>query len=134
MLSVFPNLFSYSLLIPFIFRLIIGFLFIWFGYTSLTKNRSAKITILSAVKLNAIPFWLFLSVAIEMISGILLVIGLYTQIVAIVVSVFLILALIIKRKNPAILVADQNTLTLLLVISLSLLLLGAGFWAIDLPL
>lgn len=134
MLSVFPDLFSYSLLVPFIFRLILGFLFIRFGYEIFTTKRNLKVEILSTLKLKASTFWLFLSVAIEMISGILLIIGLYTQIVVLVVSIFLIIAKAIQYRNRQIIIANQNTLTLLLIIALSLLFLGAGFWAIDLPL
>ena len=134
MLSVFPTLFSYSLVVPFIFRLVIGFAFIWFGYRNGFKDRDVKIKLLANFKLSSSPIWLWLIALIEAIGGLLLIAGLYTQVVALVFSIMLLLTIIGKHKRAETLNLSQETLFLLLLVTTSLLFLGPGFYAFDLPL
>ncbi|MEK7574604.1 MAG: DoxX family protein [Patescibacteria group bacterium] len=134
MLSVFPELFSYALVVPLVFRIVIGILFIGFGYKNITENREGKIKILSDFKLASASVWLWCIAIIEIISGVLLVGGVYTQVVALILSVFLIIAIIGKYKNPSAVSLSQETVWLLILVTTSLLFLGPGFYSFDLPL
>ncbi|MDO8591261.1 MAG: DoxX family membrane protein [bacterium] len=133
MLSFFPTLFSYELVVPFVFRVVIGLAFIWFGYENIIKKREVQIALLPNLKSSS-DFWLWVIAVIYITGGLLLVAGLYTQVTALVFSILLLLAAIAKRKNPEAASLPQTTTLLLLLISASLLFLGPGFYAIDLPL
>jgi len=131
MLSIFPTLLSYNMAVPLIFRLIGGFLFIYFGYSSIISfNRQTP----DSPKPNSEKIWLWALAVIEILGGILLIAGFLTQISSLVLSIILILSLTSKYKSSI------NTLTLssgflfmLLIVIASLLLLGPGFYSIDLP-
>ena len=108
-LSLFPNLFTYQLIGIFILRIALGLTFIRQGY------RIAK----------AID-WAMI------VIGIMLLIGLYTQIVA-VVAALMMLSLVVKEIRQR-QFDNLNYHLLVLAISLAFLTLGAGAFAIDLPL
>lgn len=132
MLSVFPELFSYQLFVPLFFRIVTGLIFIWFGYKKLTNHKETE-KLLSAFNL-ASPMWLWIIALIEIIGGLLITTGAYTQVVAIIFSIFLIVAIIAKNKSDDVIYPSKETLLLLLIITASLLLLGPGLYAFDLPL
>jgi uncharacterized membrane protein YphA (DoxX/SURF4 family) len=114
-LSSFPQLLFLSLLAPTILRLSVGFFILHLG-----KNRSQS-------KHNrASPIYF--------ISGVLLIIGLYTQIASIVGILVLIFDFYVNRKSTLI-SEDKKTLYVIVgVILLSLLFTGPGLFAFDLPL
>ena len=134
MLSVFPSLFSYSLLVPLVFRLVIGLTFITFGYGNVTKKRESKLNLLSGLKLRPAGFWLWCLSLMEMIGGLMLVVGIATQVIALIFSIFIILKIIGQSRGLEITSLSQSTLFLLALISASLLFLGPGFYSVDLPL
>jgi len=71
---------------------------------------------------------------IGIMSGILLIIGLWVQLAAIVASLTLIINVFLKIKNKKEFTGGYDLEIVLIVISLSLLLLGPGAFSIDLPL
>lgn len=114
-LSVFPELYNYSSVAPFILRIALGIMFI--------KNGYAKNNIFGSVFKLA-----------NVIIGIFLFIGLYTQpvaIIAVAISLIKMFGTIRSGDKP-----DQNFGYYLLsfAISVSLALLGPGIFALDLPL
>ena len=134
MLSIFPALLAYNLAVPLIFRIAVGLIFICFGYSNLKKNREEKISALAWFKLHSGKNWLILIALIEILGGTLLFIGLYTQVAALVLSIVTLVGILAKQKNPDVLKLSAGFLYLLLLVTLSLLLLGPGFYAFDLPL
>ena len=134
MLSFFPTLLSYNLLVPLVFRIVSGLLFISFGYESIYKNREAKIAVLENFRLKPGKVWLGILALIEIVGGAMLVIGLYAQLASLILSVLIVLGMIAKNKNSANLHLSFLFLFLFLLITLSLMFLGAGSYAIDLPL
>jgi len=114
MLSLFPQLFTYSELAPLILRIVAGFIAISFAYPKLKKPGE---------------FGNFLIGLVEFLAGTLLIAGFLTQLAAALV----ILAMIFEifRPNP-----DKNYkfMVLLIVVLVALIFLGAGFFAIDFPL
>lgn len=118
-LNPFPALLTFGLVGATILRVVVGVLFIRYGYHGLNSNKKSKQTILA---------WL------ELIGGALLVLGLYTQIAALILF-FLILHTWTQQKKEGSLSQEQSDVyVLLLVICLSLLITGAGFFGFDLPL
>lgn len=132
MFSVFPELLSYWLFAPFLLRITLGIFFVW---TALQHSRQRQ------VLQSVWPAWTrpmySISIIFEVLLGALLVIGLYTQVAALVVAVYAVKMLIVKIARSQYAVwAPHNTFLyiMILAISLSLLVLGAGAFAFDLPL
>ena len=148
MLSVFPTLLSYSLAGPFILRIVLGATLLWFSYQKISGKISFKNQAVSsqkqdaansastgssntAHKSSALTFWYGL---VEGVLAILILIGLFTQIAAVLISILLIAHLAYKLKKGALFTDGVNYYVLLLAIALSLIVSGAGFYAFDLPL
>ena len=120
MLSVFPGLLSYQMFSPLLIRLVLASILIFWSYRVLFQSKpkiDGKIIAL-----------------IEGVSGILLIIGLYTQIAALVVVIYFVFKLFQKYKEGALLTKGINYYLILLVLAISLLLTGPGAWAFDFPL
>ncbi len=98
MLSIFPALLNYSFIAPFILRLTLGGILIY----QTEKNFRGLVGAL---------------------AGLLILLGLYTQVAAMVVIVTTLVSQQSKEQR-----------ILMIAIALSLLLSGAGFKAFDLPL
>lgn len=125
MLSLFPQLLDWSWYVPFIFRLFLGFYFFFIGY-SFTRSSSAKNSQDGLA-------WLILGLLIIILSlGFFL--GIYVQIVGVIGFVLSLLAIYFKHENASFTPESVGYYLLLGVVSLSLLFLGAGPHAFDLPL
>ena len=133
MLNVFPDFLTFGLLAPFLLRLAVGFLFLKAG---VKKAKGGAWTTPIFEKMHLRPgarYTLALGV-IEVVSGILLIIGLYTQVAALAAALISLFGWYAKKKHPSETPGSKGAFLLLFVISLSLLFSGAGFFAFDLPL
>jgi len=119
MLSIFPYLLSYQQCAPLLLRLTLGAIFLYWAY----KNFSVK-----GEKRN------IYKVIIETVVGVLLVIGLFTQVAALVATIVFVVHIVTKIKKKQFLSDGINYYLILLVISISLILMGPGRLAFDLPL
>jgi uncharacterized membrane protein YphA (DoxX/SURF4 family) len=117
MLNPFPDLLIYSAMAPFILRVVLGFVYLDIGIMNFKKSGNFK-----------------LIGVVEIIGAIMLFLGFYTQIAAIIFIVIAGTSLYIEYKDAAVLRRDLAFYLLLLAISVSLLLSGAGAYARDLPL
>ena len=135
MVSVFPQLLAFSLLAPFILRIAVGVAFIALGAKHFGRSVPSMRAELAQIFPWAGSFALLLGVA-EVALGILLLAGLWTQIAAIVAGVGALKLAYFKHRFSFTIVTPFSigTYILLAVISFSLLLTGAGFFALDLPL
>lgn len=135
MLSLFPFLFDYGILAITVLRITLGGIFVWFAYTKVFRERAERIAFFEKIGLSpAVPFFIIVT-GIEFVAGVLLVIGLFTQGAAIAVGALMTLATIIKWRTPNAL--PYNTIEfyiLLAIVSSSLVFLGPGIFAFDLPL
>ena len=133
-LSVFPDLLIFWLIAPFLLRITVGFIFIYFGITKIWKERERRVSFFNKIGFgtSVIFFWL-VSIA-ELVGGIFLVLGLFTQLISLILSIIIIGAIYAKIKKPELLDNSLEFFFLTLAVLLSLLFLGAGFFAIDLPL
>ncbi|KKR45792.1 MAG: hypothetical protein UT81_C0006G0017 [Parcubacteria group bacterium GW2011_GWA2_40_14] len=114
-LSTFPELLSFGLLAPFLLRLACGVFIFSIGRERLGKQYKV-------------------SSAVYAIVGALLVMGLYTQITAILAFIVIIFDFYTTRKTGALSQEKIVSYALAGIILLSLLFTGPGFLAFDLPL
>ncbi len=134
MLNPFPELLTYSMLAPFILRVVAGIIFIDLGKLALNGEKNRWLISLSAIKLPRPELGVKILGILEILGGIMLLAGFYTQIAALVLAVLTFAEAFVEYKDPAILKRTLVFYVLLLAISLSLLLSGAGAFAIDIPL
>ena len=134
MLSIFPDLLTYNLLAPLILRVTLGLLFISLGYLELTREQNRWRIIFETIRFKPAAFWTKLFGVIEIVGGALLVIGLFTQIAALLFALISLAECYIENRAPVVLKRNIVFYVLIFVIALSLLFTGAGFLAFDLPL
>lgn len=137
MLNIFPDLLFLQILAPFLLRVAIGVMFIWIGYSYLFKDREALILQVSKRFPKLGKFSVLSGGVFEIITGVFLVAGLLTQIAAIVGVLIAIDALFVKffyKELDKVMKYSKMFYILVLIISLSLIVSGAGAFAIDLPL
>ena len=134
LLTVFPHLLTYGLIAPLILRVSLGLVLVYFSYLKFGKDRTEKTLFFDSLGMKPGIFYVNVIGGIELIGGILLVAGAYTQIAAMGAAVIMLAATYIKWRHPQSLRNDIEFYILLFVVALSLVFLGAGFFAIDLPL
>jgi len=134
MLNPFPELLAFGLLATFVIRVFLGLLFLRFGIFKIKRDRSEKLRFFESAGLRPAKVFLYGTAFIEIIGGAMLLIGIYTQIASIALSVLMAGAVLIKVRNPESLKNDLGYYVLLFIATLSLLFLGAGLFAFDLPL
>ena len=121
-LSIFPSLLSWNQLAPFLIRITVGITLAYFGYQK-TRNKG------QSSGSNSFTYGI-----VEIVIAAFLIVGLYTQLAALVNALILIIKLAAKAKGKALLTDGINYYILLLVMCLSLLVTGAGMFSLDLPL
>ena len=122
MLSIFPTLLSYEQLSPFILRLVLGITLAYFGYRKIRGRGTSSGS-------NSVIYG-----AVEIVIAAFLVIGLFTQLAALLNAVILVIKLGFKIRDKAFLTDGINYYLLLLAIAISVMLTGAGWFSFDLPL
>ncbi len=134
-LSLFPSLLDFQMLGIFMIRVTLGFIFVYFWYEKVTHQRAERIHFFEKLGLRPARVYFGVVSSIEGIAGVLLVVGIYTQGAVLVTGTLMLIATLIKWRNPSAL--PRNTIEfyiILAVASFALLFLGAGAFAIDLPL
>ncbi|MBL7045120.1 MAG: DoxX family protein [Parcubacteria group bacterium] len=137
MLNIFPDLLFLQILAPFLLRVTLGVMFLWIGYSYLFKDRVAIIRQLSSKWPKLAKVSIIFGGILEAITGVFLIIGLFTQAAAIVGALIAIDALFGKffyKELDKALKYSKMFYILILIISLSLIISGAGAFAFDLPL
>lgn len=134
MLNPFPDLLTYSLLAPFLLRLIAGFVFIDLGTLLLKKENQRWITSFKTIKIPRPEIATKILAIIQIIGGVMLIVGFYTQIAALVLGLITFIEIYLEYKDPSILKRNLVFYLMTFTILLSLLFSGAGAFAIDLPL
>jgi uncharacterized membrane protein YphA (DoxX/SURF4 family) len=124
----------YSLLGPFILRLVVGLIFIDLGFLKFRAEKERWLSSFETLGLHPVDFFLPVYALVQIVGGFLLLIGLWTQIAALIFVVFTGIELYVEWRAGDILKRDIVFYILIFAISLSLLLTGAGAYAIDIPL
>ena len=132
MLSIFPELLVYGLFAPVVLRLTVGILFLMWATGCFGANKHALRARLEEWNIPGAS-GVFVLGLIEIAVGALLILGLYTQIVALVGTILAIkFAFLSRRENFG--SANMTVYIRVAIISLSLAFTGPGFFAFDLPL
>jgi uncharacterized membrane protein YphA (DoxX/SURF4 family) len=134
MLNPFPELLMYSFFGPFILRVLLGLIFLDLGVLKLRGEKERWLTSFETLGLHPADLFVPLYALLQITGGLLLLIGLWTQVAALAFAIFTGIELYIEWKARDILKRDMVFYLLIFVISLSLLLTGAGAYAIDIPL
>ncbi len=133
MLSIFPELFTYGLFAPLILRIVLGGYFVLLGIRRVKEDSAGYSALWGNTKIGSKPLAPILA-KIQITIGIMIFIGLYTQVIVIVAIAFM-LAEWFRRSAMGKLSFQELWNTLLIVaICAALLILGAGLLAFDLPL
>jgi len=133
MLNLFPELFTYQLVAPVILRIVLGIITINLGYLKLTRERKRWMVSFETLRLKPTKMWVSIVGVIEIIGGTLFIIGLYTQLIALIFALLYAIEAIIEALEESILTRNFVFYILLTAIAISLMFLGAGFYAFDLP-
>lgn len=133
MLSIFPQLFTYQQIAPFMLRAVLGIIFLVHGYPKLFKQFSGTAQFFDSVGIRPAKFWVFVVGAVEFFGGIALILGIFTQIAAGLIAVNMLVA-ILKVKKAQGFVGGYEFDLILMAAAISLLFLGPGIFAFDLPL
>lgn len=134
MLNPFPELLALSTLAPFILRAVVGIIFIDLGILKFRSEKLRWIASFETLNLRPADLLLPLYALIQIAAGALLVIGLWTQVAALVLAISTGVELYVELKAREILKRDLVFYVLVFAIVISLLLSGAGKYAMDIPL
>jgi putative oxidoreductase len=134
MLNPFPVLLSYSLLAPFILRVVAGLIFLDLGLLLFKGEKQRWLISLTALRLPSPKTTLKILGVVEILGGLMLIVGFYTQVAALVLALLTFSEAYVEYKDPTVLKRSMVFYTILFAITLSLLFSGAGAFAIDLPL
>lgn len=128
--SIFPELLFLGLLGPLIIRVFVGVILLGWGYRRFLRRIREAGAMVPPVHSTSLKMALGL---VEVLVGLALIVGLYTQIAAIAGGVLAILYFFLARRGiPT--PGGRIAYAALLVMSLSLIVTGAGAFAFDLPL
>jgi uncharacterized membrane protein YphA (DoxX/SURF4 family) len=133
-LNTFPSLLTFGILSPFILRVVLGVIIINLGFLKLGKEQVAWQELFETINIHPAKFFVKTIAYIELIGGIMLLAGAYIQLVSIIFAVLFFCEAVLEYREP---VLERRNLTfyiLMFTISLSLIFLGAGAFAFDLPL
>lgn len=134
MLNPFPELLTYSLMGPFILRVVLGLIFLDLGLLKFRSEKQRWIASFQAMHLGPADILVSIYATLEVVGALMLGFGLYTQIAALAFIIFTALEFYIEYKDAYILKRNIVFYLLVLAISASLLLTGAGTFAFDIPL
>ena len=133
-LNTFPSLLTFSILSPFILRIVLGFIVINLGYLKLSEEKDSWKKLFEIINIhpaeNLVKFLAF----VEIIGGFVLLAGAYTQLTAMIFAVLFFCEAVLEYRESDLENRDLTFYILVFSISLSLIFLGAGAFAFDLPL
>jgi len=134
MLNPFPELLNYALLGPLVLRLVIGLIFIDLGYLKFRSEKDRWLASFETLGLRPADLLLSFYALLQTIGGLMLIAGAWTQVAALFFVISTGAELYIEWRAKEILKRDIVFYILVFAISASLLVTGAGAFAIDLPL
>lgn len=134
MTNPFPELLIFNLLAPTILRITLGVFIILLGYSKLKKDTKGVSNFFETLGFKPAKHYVKTLAIVEIIMGIALFVGFLTQIAALVVAIITFVSFIVTVRHPETGLKKSSEYALFFVISISLVLSGAGLIAIDLPL
>ena len=126
MLSLFPQFFDWSWYVPFFFRLFLAWYLFAAGWV-LTKTKEQDQTPDTPLA------WWILGILVMLLGGALLA-GIWVQLIGIITFSLSVIAIYFRRKGASFTHEGKKFYLLLGLVALSLVFLGPGPFAVDLPL
>ena len=133
MLSIFPELFTYALVAPFLLRIVLGGFFVYQGVRRHKQDAGSWAALWNNAKIGSLAIAPLLT-KIQIVIGVLIFVGLYTQVSIIFAAVFVGLELFRRNRITRLTMAEIWPSIFIITVAASLLFLGAGLLAFDLPL
>ena len=133
-LNPIPALLMFSALAPFLLRVVLGFIIINSGKLKLQKESARWINTMKVARVPNEMLAVQILGTVEVIAGIMLTIGFYTQFAALLIALISFVCLYAEYKEDTLVKRDISFYLLSLTIALSLLFTGAGAFSLDLPL
>ncbi|HEY4503439.1 MAG TPA: DoxX family protein [Candidatus Paceibacterota bacterium] len=134
MLNPFPELLMYSFIAPFILRVVLGLIFIDLGILKLRGEKGNWLASFETLGLRPASLFVPLYALLQIVGGLFLLVGFWTQMATLAFVICTGIELYVEWQARDILKRDVVFYLLIFSISLSLLLTGAGAYAIDIPL
>ncbi len=132
MLNPFPIKFL-AMLAYTILRVFIGSLLIYFGILHTSHRAELRDSFMFPIQQLSLPF-LILFILTEFLVGAMLLVGLYTQVAALVLILMCLKIIIFRKCFMSPYIQGRLFYLLLLVAAFSLFITGAGAFAFDLPI
>jgi len=126
-LNPLPELLSFASLAPLLLRVVIGVYFL----EQLSTIIHTKCIRKKNVEIRNIFKYL---IVVETLSAIAIIIGFFTQIAVLILIITTTINLVLEQKTKKIRKAKLQLYIFIFAILFSLLVMGAGFFSIDLPL
>jgi uncharacterized membrane protein YphA (DoxX/SURF4 family) len=130
-LNTLPDLLTLSILAPFILRIALGLISINLGRLKLTEENEAWNKLFETIKFNPASHFVKGMAIIEIIGGLMILFGAYTQIAAIAFSILFFCETVLEYREESLEKRNLSFYILMLAISISLVFLGAGAFAFD---
>lgn len=124
----------YSLLGPLLLRVLLGLIFLDLGILKFRAEKERWVASFETLGLRPADLFVPLYALLQIIGGLLLLVGLWTQVAALAFVIFSGIELYVEWQARDILKRDVVFYVIIFTISLSLLLTGAGAYALDIPL
>ena len=133
-LNVFPDLLMFDRLAPLILRVVIGLILADVGYLKFKGELARWKLFFEGFGIKGKDIFVKIFGFIEILGGMALILGLYTQAAALVIALITFIEAYAEYKDSALVKRNIVFYILLLAISISLLFTGAGSFSLDLPL
>ncbi len=133
-LNTFPSLLTFSMLSPLILRVVLGIIVINLGSLKIGDEQRSWQELFETINIHPAATFVKILAFIEIIGGLILLAGAYTQLAGMVFAALFFCEAILEYREPNLEKRDLAFYILVFAISLSLVFLGAGAFAFDLPL
>ena len=134
MLSIFPQLLPFTLLGIFVIRVLIGLVIFYIAYQTLFTKREIFVKKLNSLKHPFAKSSVIIIGLSTLVSSSFMVVGFLTQLSSLVCGYLLLNLMILDLGKDKVLGQTKLFYIMVSIICFSFLFLGAGFFAIDLPL
>ncbi|MCK5285650.1 MAG: hypothetical protein KAJ58_00265 [Candidatus Pacebacteria bacterium] len=122
MLNTFPDLLTLSFIAPLILRIFLGIYLIKNGWKEISTYKNRNFSYIRLFKL------------LKVLGAFLLILGFLTQITSLFLMLIILFDISFKIKNNKLEKKELDLYIIIFGVLLSLILSGAGFLAIDIPL
>ena len=134
MLNPFNELLDFQAFAPILLRLAVSIFFIILGYQKYSTHKEHLALFLESIKINPSSLVVRILGGVEIVIGVLFLLGFVTQIAAIVGFIISFVSFVIAIRQPELKLRTPFEYAFVCAICVSLLFTGAGIFAVDLPL